>query len=34
MYDEEFEVIMKHYNICEEFIDQAIRDGGTVLVHW
>jgi protein-tyrosine phosphatase len=33
MYDEEDEELMKHYPICEKFIDDSLTQGGKVLIH-
>ena len=34
MYDDDQESLMMHYPQCQEFIDKARTNGGTVLVHW
>lgn len=34
MYDDEEEVLMKHYSQCQQFIDNALANKGTVLIHW
>ena len=34
MFDDDKETIMTHYAKCEDFIDTAKHNQGTVLVHW
>ena len=34
MLDDATQDLLAHYPTCERFIDQGLREKGTVLIHW